>query len=214
MSPYETFPALSALPVVHAFTHAVPGLAIRTDRASALALLESHHRQVLADLGLADRHLVTAKQVHAAAVARVDAGTAAPVQGIDALITNDRRVALGIHVADCGPIWLVDTLHRAIGCIHSGRKGTDLNIAGATIAAMQREFGTVPTDLVAQLGPCIRPPHYEVDFASEILRQCRAAGVAQVHDCQACTASNPSRYYSYRAEKGQTGRMLAILALK
>lgn len=214
MSSYETFPALSALPVVHAFTHAVPGLAIRTERAAALALLESHHRQVLAGLGLADRRLVTAKQVHAALVARVDAGTVAPVQGVDALITNDPRVALGIHVADCGPLWLVDSIRGAIGCIHSGRKGTDLNIAGETIAAMQREFGTEPADLVAQLGPCIRPPHYEIDFAAEILRQCRAAGVAQVHDCQSCTAAHPSRYYSYRAEKGQTGRMLAILALK
>ena len=65
-----------------------------------------------------------------------------------------------------------------------------------------------------QLSPCIRPPHYEVDFAAEIIRQARAAGVEQVHDSGRCTASDPARYYSYRAEKGRTGRMLALLALR
>jgi copper oxidase (laccase) domain-containing protein len=65
-----------------------------------------------------------------------------------------------------------------------------------------------------QLSPCIRPPHYEIDFAAEIVRQCRAAGVNHVHDCNICTACDLARYYSYRVEKGKTGRMLALLALR
>ena len=77
---------------------------------------------------------------------------------------------------------------------------------------MQEEFGCDPAGMTAQLGPCIRPPHYEVDFAAEIRRQCR--GLRAVVDCGSCTASEPSRYYSYRREKGQTGRMLALLALR
>jgi copper oxidase (laccase) domain-containing protein len=66
---------------------------------------------------------------------------------------------------------------------------------------------------VVQLSPCIRPPHYEIDFAAEIVRQCRELGVTAVHDCGVCTACDLARYYSYRAEKGRTGRMLAFLAL-
>ena len=69
-------------------------------------------------------------------------------------------------------------------------------------------------DLVVQLSPCIRPPHYEVDFAAETARQCREAGVEEISDCGICTACNLTRYYSYRAENGRTGRMLALLALK
>ena len=42
--------------------------------------------------------------------------------------------------------------------------------------AMTREFGCNPADIVVQLGPCIRPPHYEVDFAADITRQAREAG--------------------------------------
>jgi polyphenol oxidase len=211
---FEQFPALATLPVIHAFTTRVPGLDVAADRPVALGRLAGHHEQVRSSLGLGTRAFITAKQVHGAGVARVDATTVAPVMGVDALVTNDPRACLGIHVADCGPVFFVDAANGAIGCAHSGRKGTDLAIAAATIAKMREEFGTNPADLVVQLGPCIRPPHYEVDFATAILRQCREAGVRSVHDCATCTASAPERYYSYRREKGQTGRMLAILALK
>jgi hypothetical protein len=37
--------------------------------------------------------------------------------------------------------------------------------------------------------------------------------VKQIHDAGACTACDIDRYYSYRAEKGKTGRMLALLGL-
>ncbi|PYL69986.1 MAG: hypothetical protein DMF22_10430, partial [Verrucomicrobia bacterium] len=63
------------------------------------------------------------------------------------------------------------------------------------------------------LSPCIRPPHYELDFAAEIVRQCRALGVKEIHDPAVCTACDLDCYYSYRAEKGKTGRMLALLGL-
>ncbi len=45
------------------------------------------------------------------------------------------------------------------------------------------------------------------------MRQARRAGAAQVHDSGLCTASDLAHYYSYRAEKARTGRMLALLAL-
>jgi copper oxidase (laccase) domain-containing protein len=212
-APFETFPALTALPVIHAYTGRVPGLDVRTDRATALARLDGFHDHVRSTLGLDSRCLVTAEQVHGAGVAVVDAATSDPVAKVDALVTNDPAVCLGIYVADCGPVWLVDPVRRAIGCVHSGRKGTELGVVPATIGAMGRAFGSDPADIVAQLGPCIRPPHYEVDFAAAILRQCREAGLRHVHDSGTCTAANPERYYSYRREKGQTGRMLAMLAL-
>ena len=80
--------------------------------------------------------------------------------------------------------------------------------------SMAQHFGSRASDLVVQLSPCIRPPHYEIDFAAEIVRQCRDLGVTAVHDCGVCTACDLKRYYSYRAEKGRTGRMLAFLALR
>jgi len=211
--PFETFPALSALPVLHAFTGRMAGLDVKTERESALARLAMHHAEIRKQIGAGSRQFITAEQVHGAHIAAVTSQDTAPVPGVDGLITDDPNVCLGIYVADCGPVWLVDPVRRAIGCIHSGKKGTQLGIAAAAIAAMEKKFRCVRTDITAQLGPCIRPPNYEVDFATEILRQCREAGLTSVHDCARCTAAETDCYYSYRREKGKTGRMLALLAL-
>jgi copper oxidase (laccase) domain-containing protein len=133
---------------------------------------------------------------------------------VDALITTDPDVLLGIHVADCCAVFLVDPRTRAIGLVHSGRKGTELNIVGAAVQKMETEFGTDPADLIAQLGPCIRPPHYEVDFGAKIIESLRQSGVRHAFDSGENTAVDLEKYYSYRMEKGRTGRMLALLALQ
>jgi len=106
-----------------------------------------------------------------------------------------------------------DPIQKAIGLAHSGRKGTEANIVGNTISQMSQHFGTRPADLLVQLGPCIRPPHYEVDFAKTIAIQAKEAGVVQFEDCGTCTACHLETYYSYRAEKGQNGRMWAVMML-
>ncbi len=211
--PLEHFPALTELDVVrHGFVGRIAGIDVHTDREMALARLESTHAAARADLGLADRRFIFADQVHGCGVAIVDAETAVPVPDTDGLITSDRNVCLGIYVADCGPVYLVDPVKKVIALLHSGRKGTELGITTVALAKMHDHFGCHPSDIVAQLGPCIRPPHYEIDFAAAILDQCRTAGVKAVHDCNHCTATLSDRYYSYRMEKGKTGRMLALLA--
>jgi copper oxidase (laccase) domain-containing protein len=79
---------------------------------------------------------------------------------------------------------------------------------------MATQFGSKISNLIVQLSPCIRPPHYEVDFAAQVIEQCKSRGVTQIHDNGVCTACDLQSYYSYRAEKGRTGRMLALLGLK
>ena len=139
--------------------------------------------------------------------------TPVPVLGVDGLITADPRVCLGIYVADCCAVYLVEPERRVIALLHSGRKGSELGITAAAIERMRDEFGCDPAKMIVQLSPCIRPPHYEIDFAALIRRDCAAAGVRQIFDCGTCTGANVDRYYSYRVEKGKTGRMLALLAL-
>jgi copper oxidase (laccase) domain-containing protein len=214
--PAEQFPALSALPgVVHGFTLRVPGIEMSHDKAEALARLDDIHRKIRGERGLADMPFVTAQQVHGKAIGIVDSrvGGNKCFENCDGLITDQRGVCLGIYVADCCAIFLVDPVRRAVGLVHSGKKGTELGIAASAIETMTSRFGSHASDLVVQLSPCIRPPHYEIDFAAEIVRQCRDLGVMSVHDLGLCTACDLKRYYSYRAEKGRTGRMLAFLAL-
>ena len=78
---------------------------------------------------------------------------------------------------------------------------------------MRTGFGIEPADLVVHLSPCIRPPLYETDFAAEIAAQARDAGAGQVIDDGICTGQEVGCYYSYRVERGRTGRMLAVLQL-
>jgi copper oxidase (laccase) domain-containing protein len=215
--PAEQFVALSGLPgIIHGFTRRVPGLEMAHDKAEALARLDGVHRSIRSEHGLTGVPFVTAQQVHGKAIGVVDSAISGDkcFEGCDGLVTDQRGVCLGIYVADCGPVFLVDPVRRAIGLVHSGKKGTELGVVPEAIRMMGDRFGSRASDLVLQLGPCIRPPHYEIDFAAEILRQSRELGVNAVHDSGVCTACDLERYYSYRAEKGRTGRMLAFLALR
>jgi hypothetical protein len=213
--PLETFPALGAIAGVrHGFTGRVAGLEVKADRELALRRLDASHAAARMASGLGNRVFITGEQVHGRAVATVDAATRAPVPLVDGLITADPGVCLGIYVADCCAVYLVDPRRRVAGLLHSGRRGSESGITGVAIERMRAEFGCDPADMTVQLSPCIRPPNYEVDFASMIVAQCREAGVGQVVDCGVCTATHLDRYYSYRAEKGKTGRMLAFLGFE
>jgi copper oxidase (laccase) domain-containing protein len=210
--PVERFPALDALESVqHGLVLRVPGLDVRANREVALQKLEEYHQ--LARQSYGQRKCCLAEQVHGKLVAAVTADSAPKSLGVDALITGDPRVLLGIYVADCCAVFLVDSQQSAIGLVHSGKKGTELDIVGAAIQRMGTEFGTAPADLVAQLSPCIRPPFYEVDFAAEIIQGLKRSGVRQIFDSGENTAADLERFYSYRIEKGRTGRMLALLGL-
>lgn len=212
--PFDTFDALARLPGIrHAFLCRVPGLDVRTDREQALGRLAGYHAAARLELGFPIEPFGTARQVHGNRVAVLREAITHVAPETDGLVTNVPELCLGVYVADCCAVYLADPVKRAIGLVHSGKKGTELRIAERAVETMAREYGSAPGDLVAQLSPCIRPPQYEVDFAAEIARQLRAAGVGHVADCGANTAAGPERYYSYRMEKGRTGRLLALLMI-
>lgn len=211
--PVETFPALNGIACCrHVFINRIPDLDVQVERSVALKRLETVHSAVRETLGFAIP--VTAEQVHGKGIAIVNKNTTGPVAGVDGLITNHPDVCLGIYVADCCAVYLLDPVRQCIGLVHSGKAGTFLGIVPEAIEAMRINYGSNPADLLVQISPCIRPPFYEVDFAAEIVGQCRAGGVGRIHDCGVCTAADLQRYYSYRAEQGKTGRMLALFCLK
>src|SRR4029453_9160081 len=228
--PFEQFPALSAIGICrHVFIQRIPGIDVSHDKAEVLGRLDAAHREIRNATRFGDWPLFTAEQVHGNEIAviekvgstlRTDRGRrrAASLPGREfpgcyGIITNKRSVALGIYVADCCALYIVDPTTPAIGLVHSGRKGTELGVVTNAIRQMIERFVSDPAKMIVQLSPCIRPPYYEVDFAAEIVRQCRALGIQHIHDSDTCTACDLDRYYSYRAEKGKTGRMLAVIGL-
>ena len=85
------------------------------------------------------------------------------ISEIDGMITNQKGIALVTLYADCVPVFLFDPIHRAIGLVHAGWKGTVLRIAQKALASMQQSFGTEPKDCMVAIGPSIGKCCYEVD---------------------------------------------------
>jgi polyphenol oxidase len=202
---WETFAPLLRLPfITHAFTLRT-GQDTRTDEFEA---------RTLTTLGFTSGRFASAEQTHGNGVAVVFDTTGERVPMVDALVTSTRDLPLVIRCADCAAVYIVDGRGPAIALIHSGKKGTLANIVGSTLTTMRQRFGTNPADCLAFISPSIGPCHYEMDIWSTIEQQLHDEHVREVHNLRVCTACHIDRYFSYRAEKGQTGRMLAVLALK
>lgn len=222
LAPIENLPGVRA-----GWCGRLAGVEVGCGRDEVMARLRRHHAAWLARWSGGDdcanaveNRFWRAEQVHGnrvAVVPGVETITAADglpcVADVDGLITATPGMVLGIYVADCGPIWVVDPVKRVVGLLHSGKKGSKLNILGVAIGRMSSSFGCDANDLVVVLGPCIRPPDYEVDFAALIARQAVECGVGVFSDCGINTADDLEVHYSYRAERGMTGRMLATIQL-
>ncbi len=199
--------------LAHGLVRRVPGVAVGYDKGEVLAGLQPWHDAAVRALGFDAGMVYGAEQVHGAEVAVIEEGSPRWTAGVDGLITDVVGVVLAIHVADCAPVWVVDPVRRVHAVLHSGRKSTEGNITGRAIAVMRDRFGCEPGDLRVMIGPAIRPPWFEVDIPAVILADAVAAGVRaeRVADCGICTHASPeSLYYSYRREKGCTGRMVAL----
>ncbi|HVM60218.1 MAG TPA: polyphenol oxidase family protein [Verrucomicrobiae bacterium] len=201
---FETFAPLIEIPFIsHAFTL----------RAAEDTKADDYEFRALAALGFPPGRFASAEQTHGNGVAAVIEPTGERVPMVDALVTASRGLPLVIRCADCAAVFIVDRRTPAIGLAHSGKKGTVANVVGQTVAMMTQQLGTNPGDCRAFIGPSIGPCHYEMDIWSGIEGQLHQAGVRDIHNPRVCTACHLDRYFSYRAEKGHTGRMLAVLAL-
>jgi len=90
----------------------------------------------------------------------------------DGLITNRKKLALGILTADCAPILIFDPKKKIIAALHAGWKGAFKDIIGKTIIKLNQK-GSKPKDLIAVVGPCISIKNYEVkkDFLNKFLQK-------------------------------------------
>ncbi len=105
--------------------------------------------------------LVQMKQMHSAVVHRVSEPPRVPLAG-DGIITNTPGLLLAIKTADCVPVLVADVKRRVIGAFHAGWRGTAARIVEKGVGEMRRQFGSVPRDLRAAIGPSIRRCCYQV----------------------------------------------------
>jgi YfiH family protein len=167
-----------------------------------------------------------------------DAVRGAPVHQADASVSTVPGLACTVLVADCLPVLFATRDGRAVGAAHAGWRGLAGGVLEATVAALCACVETAPGEIVAWLGACIGPGRFEVGadvreaFDPDEARHFRAApardgrpkwmadlpalaqgrlrrlGLDEISGCGLCTASDASRFFSFRRD-GLSGRLAA-----
>lgn len=185
-----------------------------------------NRKRVAHTLHVAPDHLLSVYQVHSPDVVTVTKPFTGDKPKADAMVTNCKGLALGILTADCGPVLFADEKAGVIGAAHAGWRGALNGVLENTIIAMEK-LGAKRENILAVLGPCIGPAHYEIttefrdeflsrdatfaryfrngkdqkhfffDFWSFILDRLQSAGV-KAESTGLCTYTDEKRFFSYR----------------
>ncbi|MDR6803780.1 YfiH family protein [Dyadobacter sp. BE34] len=186
-------------------------------------------------LGIPFENVAKSHQVHGTDIVTVT--SPARFEGFDALVTNIRGIQLAVTVADCTPILIYDPVTGAVAAIHAGWRGTVGGIVEKTVATMQGNYGTRPGDCFGYVGTCIDECSFEVgedvaqhftptykrwdegagkffvDLKASNRDQLVRSGIKPEHVeiSPYSTVLHNQDYFSHRAEKGLTGRLLVTI---
>jgi polyphenol oxidase len=230
-------PRLSELPRVrHAFFTRAGGVSDGVyaslnggqGSSDAAARVQENRRRMAAALDAPDGVVVTAFQIHSpTAVIATKPWARADAPRADAIATKTARLAIGVTVADCGPILLADGDAGVVGAAHAGWRGALDGVLEAVVAKMV-ELGATRPNIAAAIGPLIRQESYEVgpefiarfrdadtgylrffalskrdghalfDLPGFIAMRLKGAGVETIDDLGLDTYSDEARFFSYR----------------
>ena len=194
-------------------------------------------------LGIDSNRLVMPHQVHDCVVRRIDGPQQGVMEGVDAVMTDVPQLCIGVSTADCIPVLLYDSTHRAVSAVHAGWRGTVLRIVQKAVETMRDTYGTAPADLQAVIGPGIsldsfevgdevydqflsagfdmqpisrRDAKWHIDLPMCNRLQLMEAGVAADHIqmTNICTYQQYDRYFSARRLGIQSGRIYTGILIK
>lgn len=207
-----------------------------------------NYKRITAALGIDYRDTVLSKQVHEDKVRTVgesDKGNGITkenaFESADALITNERGVALATTFADCTPVFFLDPVKRVIALAHSGWRGTVQRISARVTEKMISDYGSDAENIICAIGPSIQLDHFEVgdevaerfiaEFGEETVKRygeryhvsmqtaikktLTEAGVPaeNIDDCGICTYCNSELLFSHRKTNGRRGNLGAFLQI-
>lgn len=192
------------------------------------AHVKENRRRMAAFLEVPDSHLISCYQIHSAEAVIVDQPwTRDDAPRADAMVTRTPGLALGVPIADCGPVLMADNEAGVVAATHSGWKGAFTGVLETTIERMET-LGAARARIVAAIGPLIRQQSYEVgsefvtrfhdadhknirffapserehhslfDLPGYIAMRLKKAGVGTVEDLCLDTYSEEERFFSYR----------------
>jgi len=201
---------------------------------------EELRKKLIALFGINPERIVFAKQVHGDKLYVIKKSTIKqnPIPQTDGLITNIPGICLVIKIADCVPIFILDTKSKAIGLIHAGWRGMVKCIVQKAILKMITLYGSQPKDFLIGFGPSIGMCCYKV--GNEVVNQVKKTfsyGEGLIKDGyldlqkanktqllelgvlekniilnKYCTYHDNNLFFSHR--RGDNGRMISILQLR
>jgi polyphenol oxidase len=220
-------PLLQGLPgIIHGFTG-------RNNNVSYNSKNQPHFFE---SLGIVFERLVFLEQVHGSKINIVNnSNTGQRYSGFDGHVYLKKKFAeispvLCIKSADCAPVLFCDIRKNIIGAVHSGWKGTILNISNLMIDKML-DMGSVLNDIYVAIGPSIKSCCYSVDenrmkkfakyypknssvivkregkwyvdIGNAIFNQLINKGIisSQISQSDVCTSCNNDRFFSYRSDQ-------------
>lgn len=160
----------------------------------------------------------------------------------DALITDKPNIAIGVFTADCVPVLIYDKKNKIIAAVHSGWKGTLMQIVSKTILTMRDTYKISLDDIIVYIGPHNRSccyefgqealkQFYEVDIYKELniyingkldLNKCIRSQLINIglnenniQDVKICTSCDDEyELFSYRKQKENCGRMFSFIFIR
>jgi YfiH family protein len=190
--------------------------------------VDENRRRLCTELGTEPQRLCFGKQVHGADVRRAS-GRGEPGDG---LWTDTPGEPLLVFTADCLSLAIVraNGSAPAIAALHVGWRGLLAGIVenAASILGGGRLAAAIGPGIgpcCCEVGPEVANPFRErfgeqvvaggqLDLWTSAQLALEAAGVADVHRTDLCTACNPALFFSHRRDEGRTGRqgMVAYVA--
>jgi YfiH family protein len=205
--------------------------------------IKSNRALTAASLSVPEAAWAVANQVHKTRIGVVNQFTDRPYDACDALLISKTGVIAAILLADCLPVMVYDSVsHKGIVC-HAGWRGTAAGIARIAVERLLNDGGRVENIIAATgpgIGPCCYPVGDEVanefkdsfDYPENVvirdsgggyrinleeanLARLRAIGIKEENLGAAgfCTACRSDEFFSYRKERGLTGRHAALMVL-
>ena len=161
----------------------------------------------------------------------------AEIDDTDGFVTNQKGLGLMIQVADCQAVLFYDPGKKILGMAHVGWRGLKQDICGAVIAEMVR-LGSDPAHLLVGISPSLGPAHSQfsdpekelgpefmpfvknncLDMWEFLRRQLIGHGVTpgkiEIARVDTADPEEGARFFSFRREKGQTGRFAMAAVIK
>ncbi len=197
-----------------------------------------NRKSFFSKLGISEKEIAFSDQIHGTKIAAVF--KPGVYESCDALITNEPNTFLAIQTADCFPLFFYEPQQKAVAAVHAGWRGAISGIVPATLDLLVEKYRIQTEQLRVAIGPGLQKECFEVgevvfkqvdekfltkhpdrqkryfDLYGFLFDQLTEKNVLPDHifDLNHCTKCLEQRYFSFRRDGKQSGRMIGLIGIR